>query len=368
MDLFVGLAGNQNDALFVNQGAMAFVRQNILDGRATLGASWGDFDNDGDLDLFAANYLGQVSLLYRNSGSPGFSFTPLSSGEFPVTPANAVGSAWGDVDNDGDLDLLVANDNGEAEALYINSGAPSYTFTRVAGGGLATSAGNSFGCSLADIDADGDLDAFVANRLNQADALFRNDTSGGNWLQLRLAGSASNTTAIGARVRMHAVIGGAPRWQSRQVLPLTGYNSQNLDVHFGLGSATEADSVEIIWPSGIRQLLTQVAAGQHIAITEDPSTAVPEQIAAGSVQRLSAWPNPGRSPMNLRFALAGAEDAVLELFDVAGRRLHRAAVPAPAAGLHVAHFAVPEHVESGVYFVHLRQGARREALRIVVLR
>jgi hypothetical protein len=279
MDLFIGNAGNQDDYLFVNNGGLSFARRVLHDGRASLGASWGDYDNDGYLDLFVANYLNQVSILYHNDGPPGFAFTPQPAAVLPAGIANAVGSAWGDVDNDGDLDLLVANDNGESETLYLNGGPPNYTFTRVTSGPLVSSGGFSFGCSLADIDGDGDLDVFVANRQGQDDALYRNDGPTGAWLEVRLEGTVSNRSAIGARVRVLARIGGALRWQTQQVLPLTGYNSQNLELHFGLGDGAQADSVDIRWPSGLRQSLGSVAAGQRLHVVEPSTTPVAASLA-----------------------------------------------------------------------------------------
>ncbi len=184
-DLFVGNAGTQNDYLFINGGGLSFTRRTFSDALSSLGASWGDYDNDGYMDLVVANYGGQVSVLYHNGGPPQFALSPVSAAVFPAVAASAVGSAWGDVDNDGDLDLFVTNDGGSG-SLYVNAGPPAYTFLRQA----MADVGQSFGCNWADIDRDGDLDLFVANRANQVDFLYRNDTApSGSWFGVRCVGT-----------------------------------------------------------------------------------------------------------------------------------------------------------------------------------
>ena len=133
-DLFIGIAGTGNDRLYRNEGGFNFTLVQFSDARATLGASWGDYDNDGDLDLFTSIFLNQGNILYRNAGAPGIA---LDAGGhescFRRTPANSVGSGWGDYDNDGDQDLFVAND-GENNMLFENGGPPAYAFTRITTG------------------------------------------------------------------------------------------------------------------------------------------------------------------------------------------------------------------------------------------
>src|SRR6185436_20864056 len=111
-------------------------------------------------------------------------------------------------------------------------------------------------------DRDGDLDAFVANISAQSDFLFRNDGPTGHWLTLRLRGNAANRSAIGARVRLRATIGGVPRWQMQEVAAQSGYNSQNPELHFGLGDATTADSVDVRWTNGTHAITTNVLGDQ----------------------------------------------------------------------------------------------------------
>ena len=247
-DLFIGNAGNQNDFLYTNNGSLAFTETIINDANTTLGASWADYDNDGDLDLFAGNYLNNANILYQNSGAPSFTLTPVS-GSSVSTIGNTVGSAWGDVDNDGDLDLFIADDGGNNN-LFLNDGFPNYTFTAAAMESAVSDGGNSFGCVLGDYNNDGQLDLFVANQMNQENFLYQNNGNSNHWVTIKCQGITSNRSGIGAKVFLKAVINGNPTWQMQEVVGQTGYNSENLWLHFGLGQSTIIDSIIVKWPSG----------------------------------------------------------------------------------------------------------------------
>jgi hypothetical protein len=270
-DLFVGNAGTQSDALYINNGNLQFTKITMADGKATLGGSWGDYDNDGNLDFVACNYTGQTNILYHNSGPPSYQLIPVSGSAVSADAGNYVGSAWGDYDNDGYLDLFIANDGGQSLLLH-NDGPPNYTFTKITGADPVTNVGNSFGAVWADYDGDGQLDLFVANRLNQKDFLYHNGGDSNRWVEFNCTATATNKSAIGAKIRLKATVNGAPEWQLREVPAQTGYNSQNLTLHFGLGDASIIDSLRVEWPSGADELFTGVAADRHYYISERDST------------------------------------------------------------------------------------------------
>ncbi|MFN8546631.1 MAG: FG-GAP-like repeat-containing protein [Candidatus Eisenbacteria bacterium] len=315
-DLFVGFAGNANDVLYRNGGGFAFAPVPFADGRSTLGASWGDCDNDGDLDLIATSYLNQKSILYRNAGAPSYALVPDLASPVSNVAANAVGSGWGDYDNDGDLDLFLATD-GQHSLLFENGGPPSYAFTRITSGALVDDVGSSFGCVWGDYDGDGQLDLFVANQQNQVNFLFHNDGNANHWLTLRLDGTLSNRSAIGARVRVNAVVQGTRLWQTQEVEAQTGYNSANLDLHFGLDQSAVADSVRIDWPSGRTDLLVAVPGNQLLRVVEGTNPVAVELGGADGPARLEAIGTSGV----LRVVLPGEGIARLQVYDASGREV-----------------------------------------------
>jgi hypothetical protein len=236
------------------------------------GISFADYDNDGDPDLLVTGWGLNGNRLYRNDGAVELTFV----GGLEAVSAYSQNAAWGDYDNDGYLDLFIAN-YGQDNFLYHNNG--DGTFARVIEGALVHDGGRSSGCAWADYDNDGDLDLFVANGIDfgggtpppEPGFLYRNDGGTNHWLMLRLVGVASNRSAIGAKVRVLATIHGKTFWQLREVSGgAATFSQDDLRVHFGLGDAESVETVFIEWPSGVTQLLKNVAANQHRDVVEEP--------------------------------------------------------------------------------------------------
>ena len=143
-------------------------------------------------------------------------------------------------------------------------------------GSLANDQGHSIACAWADYDNDGFLDLFVANDPNfdglpiipEINFLYRNNGNSNRWLKVRLVGTVSNRAGIGAKVRVKAHYAGQDRWQLRQIASSDGRTGGSLEAHFGLGDATNADLVRIEWPSGTVQELSNVAAQKFLTVTE----------------------------------------------------------------------------------------------------
>lgn len=275
-DVFIPNANGANNELYRNDGNGSFTRITtgpvVTDGGNSVGSSWGDIDNDGDFDLFVANASNEPNFLYKNNGDG--TFTRVTDGPFDGDLGNSSGSVFGDIDNDGDLDLYVTNDQNEPKFLYINDGLGNFEKDSI---GVETSAiGNTFGTALSDIDNDGDLDIFVATHSDEPNSLFINNlATTHNWVKLKLIGTNSNRSAIGATVRVLANIDGQAVWQTRHI---SGQSSggaggqSSLTVHFGLAEATLIDSLVIQWPSGYTQTQRATNINQlHILVEESGS-------------------------------------------------------------------------------------------------
>ncbi|HEU0009366.1 MAG TPA: FG-GAP-like repeat-containing protein [Verrucomicrobiae bacterium] len=287
LDLYVSNAYFITNFLYRNRGDLTFTRvtagsiaTELADSR---GCSWGDYDNDGYLDLFVANggrTSTQNNFLYHNNGDG--NLTKVTSGSIVNDGGHSFGCTWGDYDNDGFLDLFVANDGKENNFLYHNNGDGS--FTKITNGSPVNDGGESIGCAWGDYDHDGFLDLFVGNGgntlsgndENQRNFLYRNNGNGNNWLAIKLVGTASNRSAIGSKVRVSALMGGTNRWQLREISGGDAIGGQNgLHAHFGLGDATNIDTVRIEWPSGTVQQLHDVAVKQFLTVTEPPRLSSP---------------------------------------------------------------------------------------------
>ncbi|MEL6810211.1 MAG: FG-GAP-like repeat-containing protein [Bacteroidota bacterium] len=275
-DLFVTNENNESNSLFRNDGTNNFTQITnldiVLDNRNSAGSSWADIDNDGDFDLFIANYdnTGQANQLFINDGG---AFTEDTSSAIASVDTNSFGSSFGDVDNDGDLDLLVCNAylaSQDTNFLYINDG--SGNFTLDTSSELGNHQGWTFGCAFGDYNNDGWLDALLANNLNetQPNSLYRNTGTSNNWVKLNLTGTSSNHSAVGAVIRLRATINGNEVWQTRRVSASSGYCSQNsYTVHFGLGNATQIEELLVEWPVGTIQSFPDLDINQTHPIVED---------------------------------------------------------------------------------------------------
>jgi hypothetical protein len=317
LDLYVANGSQQLTApnfLYHNEGGGRFAevgaRAGVAGNESSLGCAWGDYDNDGLPDLYVANFS-QPNQLYRNNGDG--TFTDRSRQAGVDDDGNGAGAAWGDYDNDGNLDLYLfnTNDGSDVDRLYRNRGDGTFADVTVAvglsahedgeavlwadldndgwldlylvnrsdfsrqrnrlwrnlGGARFADVASSAGvdgsgaghpAAFADYDGDGRLDVFVGNFPGTPDELFHNRTEGGNALVVRLAGRQSNRAGIGARVTVTA--GGLT--MTREVSSSSGRSSQNqLAPHFGLGAASVAERLEVRWPSGTVQVLEGVPAG-----------------------------------------------------------------------------------------------------------
>ncbi|MBD3298676.1 MAG: hypothetical protein GF341_08485 [candidate division Zixibacteria bacterium] len=272
-DLYVANSSGQLNALYHNNGDSTFTKITTgdiaTDAGFSLRSTWGDYDNDGFLDLFVSNGQGENNVLYHNDGDG--SFTKITTGVVVTDGGASQSPLWADFDNDGFLDLLVTNGFGglgDRNFLYWNNG--DGTFTRELTDTIVTEPGWALGGSYSDIDRDGDLDVVVGKGLSgtESNAVYLNNGNSNHWLSVECEGQRSNRSAIGARVRALATIDGDTVWQMRELSSPTSFGQNGLVAWFGLGDATVVDSLIIRWPSGVITTMTNVAADQFLEVSE----------------------------------------------------------------------------------------------------
>ncbi len=281
--------------LYHNEGRGVFKEVGLVAGiavaadgnpRAGMGIDLADYDGDGRLDLFVTNHELEAHTLFRNLGRGLFADVTSQSGiGLETLPYVGFGTVFFDADNDGDLDLAIANghvvDNSghyrpgskteQRKLLFANDGASAGSgqvrfreIGRASGPGFAI---EKIGRSLtaADIDNDGRLDLLFTNNGDAPNLLHNMPTGSSHALLVRLVGTRSNRSAVGARLVLTA--GG--RTQVREVKAGSSYLGQNdLRQHFGLGQVAQVDRLEIRWPSGQVETLTKLAPDEVLTVTE----------------------------------------------------------------------------------------------------
>ncbi|MEM7235515.1 MAG: CRTAC1 family protein, partial [Planctomycetota bacterium] len=278
---------NQGDGTFREAAAESGV---LLPSRSFPAWSW-DYDNDGKLDLFVSSYHGKTAnVLKYHCGQPldleitGF-YRGDGTGKFtsqakelrvdrPILP---MGTNFGDLNNDGYLDFYLGTGNPNYETLvpnlmFLSQGAKEYVDVTMAGGFGHLQKGH--GIAFADLDDDGDQDvfeqmggAFPGDKFRNA--LFENPGFGNGFLRVKLVGTKSNRSAIGARIRADFVDSGTSRTVYRHIGSGGSFGCNPLREHIGIGKATIIDRLEVYWPtSDTTQVFTGISSGASIVVTE----------------------------------------------------------------------------------------------------
>ncbi len=371
-DIFVTNENNQKNELYQNQGNGEFVKITDLDplntSKNSAGSSWADIDNDGDFDLFVANYQSQENQLFLNNNDG--TFSEVNQGAIVQDQTWSFGSAFADVDNDGDVDLYVCNAFGgiEKNSFYINNG--DGTFLKDEQSAPAAQTGWTFGCAWGDYDNDGFMDLLLANCKDddQENSLFRNNGNDNNWFKISCEGSETNRSAIGTIVKIKATINGQSVWQMRRIAGQSGYNCQNsFAVHFGLGDATMIDSLIVDWGIGEDQVFQNVNINTFCKLKQGDvlacnptSTSEVKKPAQG----FNIYPNPSNGdffeieiPENFR------QDPIhLNIIDSTGKIVLERNIKNPKAKTTIS----SNNLKSGTYHVILTQNKNKKSSTFVI--
>ena len=260
----------------------------LADPMQTWSSAWGDFDNDGDMDVFVGASSGSHKLMRNNNGV--FENVTASSGVSTLT-ATGIENATYDFDNDGNLDIA-SNGN----ILFGNGDMTFTVYTNQLSNG-------SFG----DLDNDGFIDAFNGS------TFYRNEGNGNNWIKITTVGTDSNINGIGARIEVHTASG----IQIRDVRSGEGFRyMSSLNTHVGLGTEDTIDNIIVYWPSGIIDNIQNPTINESVVIIEGESLSVDDY----EVSDLVIYPNPAKEVINLE-SKASLIDRVATVFDINGKRV-----------------------------------------------
>ena len=272
---------NQGDGTFADIGWMIGAAYGESgEAQGCMGIAYGDYDNDLYQDILVTNFWEQTNTLYHNDRGTFFSDLSFDAG---VGKESFQFLAWGteffDYDNDGDKDLFVANGHlfpqldmanlgtsyAQTNQLFENLGDGTFVeVSQVSGEGLKIKK-VSRGAAFGDYDDDGDLDIFVLN-INDRPTLLRNDGGNeNNWLMVKTIGTESNRDGIGARIEVRC--GGLT--QSAEIRSGASYLSHNdLRAHFGLGQRETIDLLVVRWPSGLEERFENLSANRLVVLQE----------------------------------------------------------------------------------------------------
>ena len=352
-----------NDVLINNNNQIEFsLSENQIStmDNGTIGASWADYDNDGDMDVVIVRHLDNMSYLYNNAEGL---FLPVF--EFP----SSMGSSWGDLNNDGLSDLVTTNQTDYHSYLHINLGDNSFE-------SKILPSGDHRGVSIGDMDNDGDLDIYIANRSDQNNTVLINQGNDNNWINIRCIDNIGNRLSIGTKVKVKASINSIPTWQYQEIRPQTGAGFgglNSLNVEFGLGNATLIDSMIIHWSLGQKDTMTNIDVNQFLTLYNEEQSLVVDNISMPSEFRLNNnYPNPFNPITNISYDIPIAIDAKIEIFNIMGQSVKILTNTFHQPGVHIIQWDASndagQTVSAGMYIFTIRAGEFRQTRKMVLLK
>ncbi|SDR72480.1 Por secretion system C-terminal sorting domain-containing protein [Formosa sp. Hel1_31_208] len=298
MDMFIAKCGGETarriNQMFTNDGNENYTENaaaiGLADDMQTWSAAWGDFDGDGDMDVFVGASSGPHKLMINNNGV--FADVTGASGISALT-SNSTETVTFDFDNDGNLDLVSGGN--------ILFGKGDMTFDVYPG---VFPGSGAYG----DLNNDGYIDAF-----NSGSIFINNAESNNNWIKVHTIGTISNINGIGARVEVHTNAG----IKIRDVKSGDGFRYMNsLNTHIGIGTETTINSVVIYWPSGTIDTISNPDINDTLEVVEGATLSLENSLT----DKLIIYPNPVKDILNVEFLELNAS-TIYTIFDITGKRV-----------------------------------------------
>ncbi len=328
LDMFIAKCGGEvarrTDQMHTNNGDGTYTENalaiNLADPMQTWSSAWGDFDNDGDMDVFVGASSGTHKLM-RNNNDGTFTNVTSASGVLTLTDTGHENTTY-DFDNDGILDLA-SNGN-----ILIGNGDLTFTVYE----DIINGTNGAFG----DLNNDGFIDAFNDS------TIYMNDTNTNNWVKINLLGSTSNINGIGARVEIHTNLG----IQIRDVRSGEGFRYMStLNTHFGLGPETTINNIIVYWPSGTVDNFPNPAINSAHTIAEGQYLSV-EDFELSSIV---IHPNPVKDLININTPV-DLKNRIATVFDLNGKRVLNKKLDSNSLDV--------SNLSSGIYILRLESNGK----------
>ncbi len=338
IDLYIAKCGGEEDRrrnqLYRNNGDGTFTdvaqQANLASTSEQWSSAWGDFNNDGWLDVFNgknAQMGGQGSHeLMKNNGDGTFTNVTAGSG-FDVFNGTSREHIAHDFDNDGYLDIA-----GNSNKIFLNNGDMTFSPINVP----------FSDASVGDLNNDGFLDAFAFG------TIYYNSGNSNNWIKINTIGTESNRNGIGARVELYSDLG----MQIRDVRSGEGFSfMSSLNTHFGIGTDTEIDKIIIRWPSGIIDTINNPDINTTLQVVEGETMGINEM----SNHKIAIYPNPVKESLHIKGEIS--EGSSIEIYSMTGALTHKGKLNDKKINV--------SHLAKGIYILVLDQNGQRTTTKFI---